>query len=134
MIKVSVYPLFRLESERVQIKKDHDVKVTGNSTEASYDKVRSLIEEGKVPGESPEAKKVVESIPSDYKLTCHPRHSRVQTKVQCVKILFNPILSYFFGKILFCPIFWEMSYFLAILPLISAFYGLFITISYENIP
>ena len=36
-------------------------------------------------------------------------------------ILFNPI---FFGKILFCPIFWEMSYFiqfLAILPLILLF-------------
>ena len=29
---------------------------------------------------------------------------------QGVKILFNSILSYFFGKILFCPIFWEMSY------------------------
>ena len=24
----------------------------------------------------------------------------------------NLILSYFFGKILFCPIFWEMSYFI----------------------
>ena len=29
-----------------------------------------------------------------------------------VKILFNSMLSYFFGKILFCPIFWEMSYFI----------------------
>ena len=33
--------------------------------------------------------------------------------MQGVKILFNPILSYFFfDKILFCPIFWEMSYFI----------------------
>ena len=32
--------------------------------------------------------------------------------LQGVKILFNPILSYFFDKILFCPIFWEMSYFI----------------------
>ena len=31
---------------------------------------------------------------------------------QGVKILFNAILSYFFGKILFHPIFWEMSYFI----------------------
>ena len=57
---------------------------------------------------------------------------------QGVKILFNPILSYFFDKILFCAIFWEMSYlsyFLAILPLILVFYGLFLTIiSRENIP
>ena len=54
--------------------------------------------------------------------------------LQGVKILFNPILSYFFDKILFCPIFWEMSYFLAILPLILLFNSLFITISLENIP
>ena len=43
----------------------------------------------------------------------------------------DPILSYFFGKILFCPTFWEMSYFilfLAIWPSILVFYGLFITI------
>ena len=35
-------------------------------------------------------------------------------KCQGVKILFNPILSYFFDKILFCPFFWEMSYFILI--------------------
>ena len=29
-----------------------------------------------------------------------------QSLSQGVKILFNPILSYSFGKILFCPIFW----------------------------
>ena len=32
--------------------------------------------------------------------------------MQGVKILFSPILSYRFGKILFCPIFLEMSYFI----------------------
>ena len=36
----------------------------------------------------------------------------VHNEVQGVKILFNPISSYFFGKILFCPIFCEMSYFI----------------------
>ena len=47
---------------------------------------------------------------------------------QGVRILFYPI----FGKILLCPI---LSYFLAILPLIFVFYGIFITIkSCGNIP
>ena len=44
----------------------------------------------------------------------------MSSKSQDVKILFNPILFYlfiffflsFFGKILFSPIFWEMSYFI----------------------
>ena len=59
-----------------------------------------------------------------------------ETIVKCTGCQ-DPILSYFFGKILFCPIFWEMAYlilFLAILPLILVFYSLFITIiSHENI-
>ena len=58
--------------------------------------------------------------------------------LQGVKILFNPILSYFLEKSYFvlffekCPI---LSYFLAILPLILIFCSLFITIiSHEDIP
>ena len=58
--------------------------------------------------------------------------------IQGVKILFNPILSYFLEKSYFVPIFWEMSYFILFFGHFAfnfVFYSLFITIiSCKNIP
>ena len=65
-------------------------------------------------------------LPTALPAACTPLHTHVtvcmlQAEYGAIFLLSgcqDPILSYFFDKILFCPIFWEMSYFIL-------FFGLF---------